>query len=146
MHCLAVAGLAAALAAIPVVAAGQDAPVRTPPDLSRFLSFESQMEPAELDQAVREASAHPLGSMENPIRAEGPPGQRAYLERLRCGDGTAPAFKRQGSGGPSPFGGVIDYYAVQCQEQMIQSLVMDMYHPGYRERRPVPGFTIRPAE
>ena len=31
--------------------------------------------------AIEKASASPLGSKDNPVRAEGPSGQRAYLER-----------------------------------------------------------------
>ena len=38
---------------------------------------------------VAAAEAHPLGSLENPVRVGGPDGERAYLARLRCTNGSA---------------------------------------------------------
>lgn len=138
-------GVAASLAIVPGIAWSQDAAGRNPPaGLSRLLSPQSQMDPAELEQAVRDAADHPLGSLQNPVRTEGPSGQRAYLNRLRCADGKAPTFERQGSGGRSPFGGIVDYYAVQCKGAAVASVIMDMYHRGHQEAQPVPGFTITP--
>jgi len=88
-------------------------------------------------------NARPLGSNGNPVRADKPPGQRAYLARLVCGDGNAPAsFRRTGSFGRGPYSSIIDGYEVDCAGTKFL-IFMDMYHPGYVERRPVPGFTIR---
>jgi TPR repeat protein len=44
----------------------------------------------------------PLGAQSNPVRADGPPGERRYLMRLRCPEGDAPAFERLGSVGEGP--------------------------------------------
>src|SRR5262249_7671707 len=41
--------------------------------------------------------AQPLGSKGNPVRTYQPPGEQAYLQRLRCPDGSTPAFERQGN-------------------------------------------------
>lgn len=90
-------------------------------------------------------SDHPFGSEKNPVRASGPAGERAYLERLRCSDGNAPAFERRGSVGTGPYGSIMDVYELQCLTgEPAKALVyMDMYH-RHVEDRPVPGFTITP--
>lgn len=87
-------------------------------------------------------NAQPLGSRGNPVRVYRPLGQRDYLQRLVCPDGTTPVFRRVGSFGAGPYTTIIDGYDVDCGST--KSVVfMDMYHPGHVERRPVPGFTIR---
>ena len=110
--------------------------------LARMLAGESALQGAALEKAIAKADRHPLGSMENPVRVAMPQGERAYLARLRCPDGAAPRYERQGSGGDSPFGNIIDYYAVACRGAEAVTVIMDMYHPGHVETRPVPGFTI----
>ena len=108
--------------------------------------FGSHMKGAKLEAAVAAASAHPLGSEQNPVRANMPQGQRAYLERLRCSDGNAPAFQRGGSVGSGPYGSIMDVYALECLsgQPAKASVYMDMYH-DHVEDRPVPGFTIKPS-
>ncbi len=87
-------------------------------------------------------NAQKLGDRGNPVRVHRPPGQHAYLRRLICADGSSPAFRRVGSFGAGPYTTIIDGYEVDCAGT--KSVVfMDMYHPGYIETRPVPGFTIR---
>ena len=71
-----------------------------------------------------------------------PSGQRAYLNRLRCPDGNAPAFHRIGNFGFGPYGTIIDGYSVRCRDGSDTTIFMDMYHRGYVERRAVRGFTI----
>lgn len=90
------------------------------------------------------ASTHPLGSKENPIRAQMPAGQRSYLARLRCSDGNPPSFERVGNFGPGIYMSIIDGYAVQCASGVPedQILYLDMYHPGYEETRAPEGFGI----
>jgi hypothetical protein len=87
-----------------------------------------------------------LGSQNNPVRAHMPQGQRAYLERLRCSDGRAPEFNRIGNFGVGVYGNIVDGYNVDCgtAEPGRAQVFMDMYHRGYVEDRPVPGFTIIP--
>lgn len=89
-------------------------------------------------------NAQPLGSKQNPVRADFLAGQQDYLGRLLCRDGTAPSFRRRGSlPEHGPYDTVIDIYDVQCGDQ-VAVIHMDMYHPGYAEMRPVPGFSLRP--
>lgn len=101
----------------------------------------------ELEKLIEQAQAHPLGSKENPVRADMPGGQRAYLSRLRCADGERPEFGRIGSFGAGVYGRIIDGYEVVCDgsESAKSMIFMDMYHPGHREAAAVPGFTIEPA-
>lgn len=98
---------------------------------------------AELDVAVRRANAFPLGSERNPVRTTGLAGQRRYLARLRCSDGSAPSVRGRGIGSPSPFGGVTDIYSVECKRgtPARAAIAMDLYHE-HVETRPVPGFAI----
>ncbi len=104
------------------------------------------LSPAELSQAITKAQAFPLGSARNPVRTDMPPGERAYLDRLRCSDGSAPAYDRAGSVGEGPFGTILDLYQLRCAggTPAEAQVYMDMYHAGYAEDRPVPGFTIAP--
>lgn len=87
-----------------------------------------------------------LGSQSNPVLADMPPGQRAYLGRLRCSDGQPPEFSRIGSMGIQHASHVIDGYELTCVTGTPTKVMvhMDMYHPGYTEAVPVAGFTIVP--
>lgn len=82
-----------------------------------------------------------LGSKDNPVRCSGPPGERAYLNRLRCADGKAPKYFREGSFGKGPYGHILDGYNVKCEDKDAVTVFMDMYHK-HIEKEPVPGFTI----
>ena len=95
-------------------------------------------------KALAAARKHPLGSKLNPVRENMPQGQRAYLARLRCADGQAPAFERRGNIGVGAFGFTVDHFEVTCPGKPAVDVFMDMYHDG-PENRPVPGFTIAPA-
>ena len=94
------------------------------------------------DRPALDLSA-PLGARGNPVRADGPPGEREYLRRLRCPEGGATLFKRLGSVGEGPYGRIMDIYDLWCTEgdRSVQ-VYMDMYHPSHREHRPVPDFII----
>ena len=96
-------------------------------------------------EARAAAAGHPLGSRENPVRASMPPGQRAYLDRLRCSDGAAPQDQRGGSVGDGPYGKIMDVYELKCPggQPATASVYMDMYH-DHVEDRPVPAFTLVP--
>jgi hypothetical protein len=101
-------------------------------------------ESAVAERAARAESA-PLGSAENPVRAEAPQGQRAYLSRLRCSDGSAPMSERRGNLGPGLYGSFVDLYMVRCAQGVAPGqveVIMDMYHRGHIEQKPIPGFTI----
>ncbi len=112
--------------------------------LGKMMAGESQMKGAALEKKVEEASAYPLGSADNPVRAHLPPGQRAYLSRLRCVDLSRPAFYRAGSAGLSPYGNIVDLYVVTCEggEPAESEVYIDMYHPGHVEEAAVKGFGI----
>lgn len=101
----------------------------------------------DLEKLIEKAQAHPLGSKENPVRADMPGGQRAYLNRLRCADGARPTYARVGSFGAGVYGRIIDGYEVLCKDSAPEKsmIFMDMYHPGHKEPAAVPGFTITPA-
>lgn len=94
--------------------------------------------------AQLELAAGSFGSEQNPVRARMPQGQRAYLDRLRCASGDAPGYRRIGSGGRSPHGGIIDMYSVTCEGSSTVVIWMDMYHE-HVEEEPVDGFTIIPS-
>lgn len=117
-----------------------------PKDEAECPIFGTCLSPAALQQAIAKAQAFPLGSARNPVRSDMPPGERAYLDRLRCSDGTAPAYDRAGSVGEGPFGTILDLYQVRCRSgtPAEAQIYMDMYHASYPEDRPVPGFTITP--
>lgn len=112
--------------------------------LERQLSGRSQTSGSRLDRLVVAAAAHPLGSDKNPVRADSPIGQRAYLARLKCADGSTPRFERRGSMGVGVYGNIVDEYDVDCGAAAPGrvSVRMDLYHPGYVELRAIPGFTI----
>lgn len=99
---------------------------------------------AALEALIAEAQVHPLGAKENPVRAEMPQGQRAYLNRLRCQNDKRPSYERVGNYGTGVYGRIIDGYRVKCEnsEPAESMIFMDMYHPGHQEAAAVPGFTI----
>lgn len=145
LRLLAILSFAAALAACQTTASGS-----SEDDLDSVRRMYSQIgDPLPSEQQTqrraRGAAAHPLGSERNPVRANMPYGQRAYLDRLRCADGQAPSYHRAGSSGSGPYGSIVDMYVVQCGDDGEPVVVwMDMYH-RHVEQEPVPGFTIVPA-
>jgi hypothetical protein len=99
---------------------------------------------AALESEIAAAAAHPLGTLENPVRVGGPEGELAYLGRLRCADGKPPqAFDRK-SGGIGAFGSVVGLYTLDCGTAAPgrSQIALDMYHEEHREDRAPPGFTI----
>jgi hypothetical protein len=95
--------------------------------------------------AIEKARAFPLGSKDNPVRANGPGGQRAYLERLRCDEGKKPTYTRAGNVGEGVYGYIVDDYRVKCPGLTEVTIYMDLYH-DWVEDQAVPGFTILPAK
>jgi hypothetical protein len=116
---------------------------------SEEASFIDMMGGSSASEATRIAArlqGQPLGSADNPIRTYMPEGQRAYLARLRCANGQAPAANRIGSMGAGPYGSIVDAYRVTCagSTPAASELHMDMYHPTYTENAAPPGFNIVP--
>jgi hypothetical protein len=100
--------------------------------------------PERLREAIAAAEAHPLGSRENPVRVGGPRGERAYIARLRCADGSSPRVGQRANIGVGVFGTIVDLYPLDCGTAAPGqvSLVMDMYHSDHAENRAPPGFTL----
>lgn len=83
-----------------------------------------------------------LGTRSSPVLCGKPSGERAYLSRLRCRDRSTPAFSRLGTTNSGPDGHRLDVYQVSCPRGLTTTVLLDMYHLGYLEARPVEGFTI----
>jgi len=138
--------LIAFLAAAPVAAQQPGQPrlgARTQaPD--RMVGAMSQVSPEEEMRALAAAAdAHPLGSLENPVRVGGPEGERAYLGRLRCPDGRTPQVGARREAGPGAFGSVTAAYELNCGA-VAARILFDMYHEEHRETRAPAGFTLAP--
>ena len=97
----------------------------------------------EMRQLAAAADAHPLGTVDNPVRVGGPEGEHAYLGRLRCPDGAAPRVGARREVGVGAFGSVVAAYEVACGAQAGR-IVFDMYHEEHVETRAPAGFTLRP--
>ncbi len=95
----------------------------------------------DLSEAIAAAGAHPLGSIRNPVRVGGPAGERAYLARLRCADGSAPRVGARTDAGVGAFGSVVGAYPLSCGAAQT-TIVFDIYHEEHREERAPPGFSI----
>jgi hypothetical protein len=110
-------------------------------------SMVAQMSPASPEEEMRAlvaaADAHPLGTVENPVRVGGPEGERAYLAKLRCADGSAPRVGARREAGAGAFGSVVGAYEVFCGAAAGR-IVFDMYHEEHVETRAPAGFTLQP--
>jgi hypothetical protein len=88
-------------------------------------------------------NAQPLGSKGNPVRADGPAGERAYMQRLRCANGTVIDEKRRvGAAGVGPYTTMVSVWEVECYGEL-HVVHIDGAHPGHVERRAARGFSIR---
>jgi len=114
---------------------------------AQILGAMGQTDPeAELRQQVAAASAHPLGTIDNPVRAGGPEGERFYLGRLRCADGSIPHVGAARPGGVGAFGSVVDLFPLDCGAAAPGKsvLLIDKYDEEHVEDRAPPGFAIVP--
>lgn len=134
--------LAAALAAAP--ASAQKLGERTVPPEQLLAELGLGVSDEELARAIAAADAHPLGTLENPVRVGGPAGERAYLARLRCGDGAVPRVGARVTGEIGAFGTIVDIYPLDCGAAAPGStrIVMDMYHSEHDEVRAPAGFSL----
>ena len=141
-----------AFMAIPLVAATQGtAPVgkigtRNAPPEQLFAGIGEGSSDAEMERMIAAASAQPLGTLANPVRVGGPEGARAYIARLRCGDGSALKVGRSSGGGVGAFGTVTERYSLDCGGAAPGrvDLVLDVYHEEHKEDRAPAGFRIQP--
>ena len=97
---------AALVLAAPAAAQELGARTRSPESILSELGLAPDQD--DLAAAIAAADAHPLGTAENPVRVGGPPGERAYIARLRCADGAAPRIGKRGSAGVGAFGTIVD--------------------------------------
>jgi hypothetical protein len=135
--------LAACLLLFAVPAQAQQLGARTTSPAAMVAQM-SQVSPEEEMRALVDAAdAHPLGTIENPIRVGGPEGERAYLGHLRCADGAAPRIGARREAGVGAFGSVVAAYEVGCGAASGR-LVFDMYHEEHVETRAPAGFTYVP--
>ena len=102
---------------------------------------------SEEEAAIAAAQAHPLGTVDNPVRVGGPEGEQAYIARLRCGDGSAPRVGQPSTMGAGAFGSIVDGYPLDCGGAAPGrfTIVMDKYHEEHREERAPAGFTLLPG-
>jgi hypothetical protein len=100
----------------------------------------------EVARLVEQARDLPLGTAQNPVRVDGPPGEHAYIARLRCSDGTAPRVGQRHNDGVGAFGTIVDVYPLDCGSAAPGrfDIVMDMYHPTHNETHAPAGFTLVP--
>ena len=94
---------------------------------------------AELAKAIAAAGAHPLGTLQNPIRVAGPEGVRAYLDRLRCEDGAQPKIGAGAPGDVDSYGSVTTVHLLDCGG-VSRTLVFDIYHQEHVETGAPSGF------
>ena len=86
-----------------------------------------------------------LGSVSNPVRCDGKPGELAYLARLRCPSGAAPHFHFRRRGPRTRDGHETDEFELRCvRDNRSTSVSIDRHHPRHVEREPVPGFAFQP--
>jgi hypothetical protein len=141
----AIAVLAAMLLSAPAAAQPQPGDrTISPEQMLRDLGLGPDQD--DLRAAIEAAQAHPLGTARNPVRVGGPEGERAYIARLRCADGSAPRVGQRGSAGIGAFGSIVDVYPLDCGSAAPGrfDIVMDMYHAEHRETRAPSGFAIVP--
>lgn len=95
-----------------------------------------------LTLACQSSPSPPIGSLENPVRADAFRGELEYLGRLRCPDGTSPQTQGLIRRHSRP-GHLIEGFRVRCIYLNREVVVFfDSNHPGHRETRAVPGFTL----
>jgi hypothetical protein len=137
-----VLAFAALALASPAIARAQDVGERTASPESHLPASDLAPGQDDLQEAVAAAAAHPLGTLENPVRVGGPEGELAYLARLRCADGSSPRVGSREEAGVDTFGSIARAYSLTCGSSGAR-IVSDIYHEEHVEDRAPPGFTIR---
>jgi hypothetical protein len=134
--------LAAALVAAPAAAQKLGARTASPEQVLDGMAPADPM--AEADRIAQAAAAHPLGTVENPVRVGGPEGARAYLARLRCADGSPPRLGSRSPGGVGAYGTLTERYSLDCGAAAPGrvTLAFDFYHEEHVETRPAAGFAL----
>ena len=99
---------------------------------------------AEAEAIAAWAAAHPLGTVENPVRVGGPQGARAYIARLRCADGSRPGVGPRSTGAVGAYGTLTERYPLDCGAAAPGkvALAFDFYHDEHVETRAPAGFAL----
>lgn len=88
--------------------------------------------------------SYPLGSAKNPVKVHGQRGEYEYVSRLICSNGElVSAYIRIASGGPGPYGSLMDIYRVICdtnQGAIDYLIYFDKSHPDNSETQAVANF------
>ena len=131
---------------LPITAAADAKPPRelSPASQEALAGVGAGNSDTEVASAIAAASASPLGSLQNPVRVEGPEGARAYVARLRCADGSAPRVGASAPAGVGAFGSVTEAFPLDCGKAAPGKFtaIVDIYHEGHVERHAPAGFTI----
>jgi hypothetical protein len=135
--------LAAAVFILAAPAAAQRLGARTASPETMVAQMRQDSPEEEMRALVAAAEAHPLGTAENPVRVGGPEGERAYLARLRCEGGAAPAIGARREAGVGAFGSVVAAFDVVCGGATTR-ILFDMYHEEHVETRAPAGFALAP--
>lgn len=135
--------LAAALILAAAPAAAQELGARTQSPEAMVAQLSPGSPEDEMRELIAAADAHPLGTIENPVRVGGPEGERAYLVHLRCPGGGALRIGARSEVGVGAFGSVVAAYDVGCGADTAR-IVFDMYHEEHRETRAPAGFSFVP--
>ena len=126
---------------LPAAASAQDVGDRTTSPQAMLSEIDRGSPEEEMARLAVAASAYPLGTLENPVRVGGPEGERAYLARLRCADGSPVTVGARSEAGVDAFGSVAGAYTVTCG-QTRSRIVFDMYHEEHVETRAPAGFIL----
>ena len=133
---------AAALAAAPACAQKLGGRTAAPQQMLGEMAPADPM--AEAEAVAAAAAAHPLGTLENPVRVGGPEGARAYIARLRCGDGSRPQVGLRSAGDVGAYGTLTERYPLDCGTAPPGrvALAFDFYHEEHVETRAPAGFAL----
>jgi hypothetical protein len=120
--------------------AEEEKEIKTPPPIEK-----NAKHPREAQRKLMSDDPTYGYSQKNPIKVGsedefgGPAAEREYLESLLGPDGTPIKFVRQGSGGKSPDGNIMDIYQITIADGSEYILWIDMYHPKSKPaRQPAP--------
>lgn len=81
----------------------------------------------------------PLGSENNPVRCHDFEGRNTYLGNLVGPEGQEILYKRLGSR-KGVHGNIVDIYNIYTKDGTVNQMIyVDMYHKGYREKKPIDG-------
>ena len=132
----------ALLFAMPAAAQEQEVGERTARPESHLPASDLAPGQDDLQEALAAAAAHPLGTLENPVRVGGPEGELSYLAQLRCADGASPRIGSRENAGVDAFGSIAHAFLLTCGSSGAR-IVFDIYHEEHVEDRAPPGFTIQ---